>query len=200
MKQINAEVLSTMAGVSTLVGLGITGTPIALTSLAGIGVYLGFKMLLFTPNEKLTITYKTTDTNIQKSIDMALTSLEKINTTNQNVKNQVIKTRLNNIVQFGTKVIDVLSDEFNAVTILKDLTKLFDRFAIVITKYIELNSHEDIKYAKKDTALNNFEELLYSLEVSLEHFYKQGLKSDISSFEAEMQVISQKIKTSNGMD
>jgi hypothetical protein len=195
MKPYIQETISTTAGLATIVGLSIFQSPIILSAVAGIGIYVGCKLLLDEGSTKLSISYKTSDKIIQEAIDKALSSLQKIKDQTQFIQKKDVKQKVIEITNFGLKVIEVLSDEVNAVTVLGDVNKILNQFEILLKKYIDLINHTVVKYGKQDVAIENFEAILVEVDKSLQNLYKLGIKSDVASFEVEMKLIDQKIKS-----
>ncbi|MEI6729031.1 MAG: hypothetical protein WCK98_05300 [bacterium] len=194
-KNLITEIAATTLGLSTIAGFSVLGLPIWACGGAGIGIYAGIKLLASSSQKGLTsLDMNKLPADISKLVLETQTTLEKIETINSVIQNPSSKDKINQIIALGYKLLDVLSDEYNASTLLKDVKKLFTNFQTTIQKYSDLQKHTSVTSSdKQDTLFTDFDKLLDKIKTTLENYYRKGIRSDLQDFEVDMKVISSKI-------
>lgn len=193
---IRNEVISTVAGVGTIAGLAVLEFPIVLAGAAGVGIYFGLKLLTASPG-KIKLNFENLPGDLQSKVQETEKLLESVQAKQKKVKQSEVKEKLQKLVDLGQKVVEVLSDDVNAATLLNDVNKLFKNLDVMLGKYLELASHDSINYGRQAQVLVDFEKLLTKIEKSLENYYKKGIRSDLQSFEVDMKLIETKIDAEN---
>ena len=194
-KNVITEIAATTLGLSAIAGFSVLGLPIWACGGAGIGIYAGIKLLTSSNQKGITsLQMDKLPADISKLILDTQVLLEKIETINKAIQNPSSKDKINQIIALGYKLLEVLSDEYNASTLLKDVKKLFTNFQTTIQKYCDLQKHISVTTNDKQESLfTDFDMLLDKIKTTLENYYRKGIRSDLQDFEVDMKVISSKI-------
>jgi hypothetical protein len=190
------EILATFGGVGAIAGFAVLDFPLLLSGAAGLGIYLGVKLLTY-KSRGVKLNFENLPEELQGRVQETSDLLLGLQEKQKKVKQGEIKQRLQRILDLGQKVVEVLSDDVNASTLLRDVNKLFKNLDTMLEKYLELASHTTVSYDRQSQVLADFEKLLSKIEKSLENYYRKGIKSDLTGFEVDMKLMETKLDAEN---
>jgi hypothetical protein len=195
-KSYQNEILATLGGVGAIAGFAALEFPLFLSGVAGLGIYLGVKLLTYRP-QGVKLNFENLPEELQGRVQETSDLLLGLQEKQKKVSQNEIKQRLQKILDLGQNVVQVLSDDVNASTLLRDVNKLFKNLDTMLEKYLELASHTTVSYDRQGQVLADFEKLLSKIEKSLENYYRKGIKSDLTSFEVDMKLMETKLEAEN---
>jgi hypothetical protein len=191
--QTKIELISTTMGVGALVGFSLMQAPLVVSGLAGVGIYLGVKLLNSNGQAKLELSLDSLTPDVVLMITETTEIIKTIENKAKKINDAKISDELNKIVSIGYKLMQVLSDEVNAATLLKEVRKMYQNLDQLLSKYIDLKTHDKLAQSRQEQLFDDFEKVLAKIYDSLVGYYNKGLKSDLQDFEVDLKVIESKI-------
>lgn len=194
-RNIFGEIISTTSGVGILAVLFILDFPIFIAILSSFGTYLGMKLVQYRPSKdnKIQILNLEVPEDVKEEVEKCNTVIEAINKSRNNISNQNVVQKVNEIESKSKNIIEVLQQQERNYNKIKEVRRILSSVEELLEKYINISSHP-IQFDKKTKTLNEFFKLLEEISDNLDNFYKKGIKGELLDMSIDIKVLRNKIQ------